>query len=1056
MKKRLISLLLALALVIQILPLSVFAEGEKNDSLSDETAEVVSEQPGMTVLGEMTDRRGESEKHFRMDDGSFVAVDYGAPVHFSTDDGETWNDIDNTLVLSRGDAELYVTENGDSVRSFAPDLRAGQLFTVANGAYGLRMGLPSDADNANGGTRNSSSAAEISYPDEKTRGEELSFAEQVTPEKLRADVLYRNVYDGVDLSYTLYSYDVKETIVINRASDNYTFSFDMDPEGLTPVLLTDGSIDLLNADSEVIYQIPAPYMYDADGAESTSVSYALQENTSGSWMLTVTADTDWINDEARVFPVAIDPTIYYACTGSQQIISGYINSRYSDTHPADSADFIRCGHYPGDSASAGYSIGLIYVNLLPSIPENCVVTTSMLKLFQVYYSNNSYHLDNKGNVVYDYFNYPRLYTSQINDASFSHSSAATYLGSLTWNSFFNNNNIYYGSGNSLEARTTIDYTKCRYDLMGDHYFEITETTRKWYNGDSDISRLLVLDDGHNSSLNARASFGGYGHSNFGHRPQLVVFYRNTVGVEGYYDYHSQNIGRAGTASVNNFTLGLSLSVPVFSAPSQALPFGLALTYNSPLSNASFTESSSLHTKDYSTSGTGYGWKTSVQQSVVVVQLTGKTGSNKKWLVYTDGDGTEHYFSLKTDSTTEYEDEDGLGLTITVTDASNPADFTMTDKETNTWFFLNGYLLSYTDHNGNALYYAYNGNDYSSSNNDTAWKPNSPNAVYRVTSVWRQNCGATTATKLVTLDYLYENEDDNRLRTVLDTANRSTTFDYNAAGDLVRINYPDGQTASYTYSNATVTDPQTGTAETFHRLTKARDDEAQYEIRYTYWSTIAPRVKEIKEYTGEVGSEAAGTIMRGYKSSATTTVFRYCGKDNDLQTEDDLIVHYYFDNWGRPVNVVAFDTDGNNNPQNILGVSAGTFTQNSETNKDNNRMTHAAAGGLQGVNLLNNSGLEAETSLSGWTATGDGIAVSVTTSNTAYTTEITPRTGEKMMKLYVIEKTEDWLIKSMKESMFLICIGLQNMLIFMLQKNIKKSLLILLNLRIFVKNWKTNQ
>ena len=29
--------------------------------------------------------------------------------------------------------------------------------------------------------------------------------------------------------------------------------------------------------------------------------------------------------------------------------------------------------------------------------------------------------------------------------------------------------------------------------------------------------------------------------------------------------------------------------------------------------------------------------------------------------------------------------------------------------------------------------------------------------------------------------------------------------------------------------------------------------------------IAPRVREIKEYTGEVGSEIAGTIMRGYKS-----------------------------------------------------------------------------------------------------------------------------------------------------------------------------------------------
>ena len=113
------------------------------------------------------------------------------------------------------------------------------------------------------------------------------------------------------------------------------------------------------------------------------------------------------------------------------------------------------------------------------------------------------------------------------------------------------------------------------------------------------------------------------------------------------------------------------------------------------------------------------------------------------------------------------------------------------------------------------------------------------------------------------------------------------------------------------------------------------------------------------------------------------------------------MHYYFDNWGRPINVTTFDTDDSGEDlQNILGVSAGTYTQNNETNKDNNRMTNAASGGLQNVNLLNNSGLESATNLAGWTSNGDGAAASATTSNTASTTEITPRTGGEMMKLYL--------------------------------------------------------
>ena len=995
MKKRIISILLVLGLLIQILPTSVFAEGDTSDAPPTESIEMDIEDSGKVVLGELTDRRGENEKHFRMNDGSFVAVDYGAPVHFSADGGETWEDIDNTLALSRGDAELYVAENGDSVRSFASNLRDGRLFTVVNGDYGIRMGLAAETDNTDCETRNTFASAEISYPDAKTRGnEELPFAEQITPAKLRADVLYRNVYDGVDLSYTLYSYNVKETIVLNQPRDSYSFSFVMDSKGLTPVLLENGSVDLLTTDGKAIYQIPAPYMYDADGMESDAVSYTLEEAESGAWTLTVTADAEWINANEREFPVAIDPTIYFAGNSTnQQIFSGYINDNSPNTHPAYSPNHIRCGNYQNDDdPTAGHAIGLIYVNKLPSIPENCVVTTSMLKLFQTGYSNSAT----------GYFNYPRLYTSQITDSSFSCNAAESFINSLTWNNL--TDKVFYGGGSSPETRTTIDYTKCEklLKIMGpngleyvgkDHYFEITDTTRQWYEGSNDISRLLVLDDGQrNMSIDTRATFSGYHHELFGHQPQLVVFYRNTVGVEGYYDYHTQNIGRAGVASVSNFTLGLSLSVPVYSAPSQALPFGLTLTYNSPLSNANFTSSSSLHTKNYTTSAAGYGWKTSVQQTVTMIQLLGNTGADMPWLIFTDADGTEHYFKRK-DDTSDYEDEDGLGLTITVNSVSNPTTFTMKDKEKNTWTFLYGYLSSYEDNNGNTLYYAYNGYDYSSGNNN--WKPTSANTIYRVTSVWRKNSGVSSATKLVTLNYA-----NNRLESIVDMASRPTSFSYDTNDNLTAITYPDGKTASYTYSNATVTDPQTGTTKTFHRLTKARDNEAQYEIRYTYWSAIAPRVKEIIEYSGAVGSESAGAIMRGFKSSATATRFRYCGADNTLGTNDDLIVQYYFDHWGRPINVATFDAD----ETNLVGVSVGAYKQNKDANKDNNRMTHAAASGLQSVNLVYNSGMEHLTNgtgdLYGWAASGNGSVAARATSNTSGTTEVTPRTGAYMMKLYL--------------------------------------------------------
>lgn len=87
---------------------------------------------------------------------------------------------------------------------------------------------------------------------------------------------------------------------------------------------------------------------------------------------------------------------------------------------------------------------------------------------------------------------------------------------------------------------------------------------------------------------------------------------------------------------------------------------------------------------------------------------------------------------------------------------------------------------------------------------------------------------------------------------------------------------------------------------------------------------------------------------------------------------------------------------------MLGVSVGEYKQNSGVDKDNNRMTHAAASGMQSVNLVYNSGIEHLTNdagdLYGWTVQGNGAAAARTTSQT--TPEITPKTGAYMMKLYL--------------------------------------------------------
>lgn len=192
-----------------------------------------------------------------------------------------------------------------------------------------------------------------------------SLSEQLAPKKLQADVLYRNVYQGVDLRYALCGYNVKETIVINQPRSSYSFPFYLDLTDLSPSLMKDGSVELRDRQGEVVYLIPAPYMIDAAGAESTAVSYKLEKSKSGAWKLSVVADAAWINAKGRAFPVEIDPTVVlFPYSGHDHILTSYVNSGRPGSASYNNTGYLRSGYYNNTSYDAnctGHTVGLIYI-----------------------------------------------------------------------------------------------------------------------------------------------------------------------------------------------------------------------------------------------------------------------------------------------------------------------------------------------------------------------------------------------------------------------------------------------------------------------------------------------------------------------------------------------------------------------------------------------------------------------------------------------------------------------------------------------------------------------
>lgn len=89
---RLLSLLLAVVLCVELLPAVGSAVSPSEDL--EHTVEGTVEEPAEVAFEEAS-LRSERVKHFRMGDGSYVAVQYDVPVHHRDADGR-WQDIDNT------------------------------------------------------------------------------------------------------------------------------------------------------------------------------------------------------------------------------------------------------------------------------------------------------------------------------------------------------------------------------------------------------------------------------------------------------------------------------------------------------------------------------------------------------------------------------------------------------------------------------------------------------------------------------------------------------------------------------------------------------------------------------------------------------------------------------------------------------------------------------------------------------------------------------------------------------------------------------------------------
>lgn len=234
---------------------------------------------------EMAGERTEFSRTFREPDGSNLTQLSHAPLNFRDATG-AWQPIDTTLVpvgdgalaSAAGPVAVTVPETAAEPVSVAQEGR-----TVAFTLLGADEGSLARADGA--------------------------------------EAVFEAALPGVTAVYEAQAGGVKETLLLADAQAPRRFEFALTAPGLTPALQQNGDVVLADAGGTERFRLLAPWMQDAAGELSRAAAYEL-ETVGGQQRLVLTVDAGWLSDPARVFPVAVDPTVTGEPDGVCTLVSG--------------------------------------------------------------------------------------------------------------------------------------------------------------------------------------------------------------------------------------------------------------------------------------------------------------------------------------------------------------------------------------------------------------------------------------------------------------------------------------------------------------------------------------------------------------------------------------------------------------------------------------------------------------------------------------------------------------------------------------------------------------
>lgn len=638
---KLVAFLMALMMTILTLPIHIFAStmDDTTDSTETDTGSTQNDIAGVYVIKEDIALREENVKHFKLSDGTVKAVSYANPVHYLDENGN-WIDIDNALTLSGNE---YKTSNKTEIK-FANKSGSNGLVSIKDGNYKIDF-TPLSTNKVSVVIENPQSNNSRKFDDVKALNNLVSKA------------TYQNIYNGIDFEYILVGNNIKENIIVKEKQDNYSYSQELMLNKLSATL-DNGAIILSDYDTgEQIYKIPAPYMVDANGTYNMDVEYTLVQTSKWKYTLTVTANANWINNEATL-PVKIDPTI----TANSLVEDTFVMAGETDDYSDLESMFV--GKFMGMETFA-----FVRFNTIPAVPDGYVLSDAKATFLNNIYSDINLNI-------------------------------AIYECTANWWSSTNTLN-YANASQKYNSEAPVDCINVT--TSGIYEWNVTSLYKKWCENTSSnkgvcLKSVVVPTSEMKANLMTSENSTGY------KIPQLEISYFSIAGVENNHAYFDTSLGVAGIGYINAYDGKLTLVSGITATVDEIMPYSIGVVYNSVNKTwiYSFDEYVSL------ASGT------------TIFEWRDADGTLHYFSPYIEKNywGADVYYEIAPQTgnkfqviePTEFYDEDGLGLTLRIND--NGEYIISDDKGNKKVFDSNGRLSYITDTFGNTRKFKYTNNNLS--------------------------------------------------------------------------------------------------------------------------------------------------------------------------------------------------------------------------------------------------------------------------------------------------------------------------------------------------------